>query len=137
MGNWENNGVYNDKSPLRSILHTHGLRQDPEDSTPTIYPLSKSNEPSMDNPTSRKNRTEQENERMEEDSIASEVLNIPKGCLFDQLRPESPTAVTDFPWNKEHPMTVYLAENLQLKVAHTSKLPHVTSTNINSSRWYT
>lgn len=70
---------------------------------------------------------EHESERMEEDSIADEFLDIPKGCLFDQLRPKSPTAVTDFPCNKEHPMTVYLAESLQLKVSNTSKLPQVAS----------
>ncbi|KAL7489867.1 hypothetical protein ACHAW6_016194 [Cyclotella cf. meneghiniana] len=64
----------------------------------------------------------------EDDSISDEVLDIPKGCVFDCMRPGSPTAVTDFPRCGDNPQSVKLDDTLRLLVSNDWKLPKLTST---------
>lgn len=47
------------------------------------------------------------------------------GCILDQARPTSPTAVTDFPGCDTDPTCVHLTEHLQLQVLTKTILPKV------------
>ena len=55
-------------------------------------------------------------EPSDDDSMNGEFFNIPRGCIFNQIPPDSPTAVTDFPACSNHPMAVQLTETLQITV---------------------
>ena len=110
------NGVHNDKYTLRHIHHST-LQQNRGDLTPTVQ-------------QEGEDVNEKERELSDDDSVSSEFMNIPQGCMFDQLRPRSPTAVTDFPQSNVYPMTVQLAETLHLQVSSKRKLLTIASTDI-------
>ena len=62
----------------------------------------------------------------EEDSITDDRIDIPMGCLLECARPDSPTAVTDFPVCKNNHTCVQLTPQLTIHVWTTSKLPTIT-----------
>jgi len=61
----------------------------------------------------------------DDDSISKEYEEIPRGCILDQARAMSPTAVTDFPVCQDDPTCVTLTDHLRLQVSTETKLPRI------------
>ncbi|KAL7488123.1 hypothetical protein ACHAW6_013728 [Cyclotella cf. meneghiniana] len=101
--------------------------------TPTSENLTVGQHPTNQQPTEEHMDDVQPNKTVEpsdDDSMSSECLTIPDGCLFDNIRPDSPTAVTDFPKCNTSPKTVQLAETLQLMLSTVRPLPMIKRTTV-------
>ena len=63
----------------------------------------------------------------DDNSINDDYLDVPQGCLLDQARPMSPTAVTDFPKCHNDPTCILLTNHLRLQVSTTTILPQIST----------